>query len=267
MSAAKVGSREYKVMLNAARFTGAETDVLGTTREFWLTAARVLGPAVLFTSGDLSQIKARRLIRFYDTPDRHLNNNSYILRERLALAGKGREVTLKFRHPDRFIAHSRDMDAEGKGRTKFEEDIKPPFQQLYSYSTTTAVDPDRKLATLKDVMKLFPGLRRSLTGFSADAPLAPVDDFTAREVVVGGAALHLGKKYNVAAGCVLVVWYDHTKGGNPVVAEFSYKYGDNDEQYGAGTVQRAFDVFQLLQTGFDGWVDAASKTKTAFVYA
>jgi hypothetical protein len=266
MSAAKVGSREYKVMLNPARFAGAEDDLLGPAREFWRTAARVLGPAVLFTSGDLDRVKARRLIRFYDTPDRHLNRNAYILRDRLPVEGRGREVTLKFRHPDRFIARARDMSAGGKGKTKFEEDIKPPFQQLYSYSTTTPVDPEHKLAALKDAMKLFPGLRRSLTGFSADAPLAPVDDFTAREVVIGGAALHLGKKYNVAAGCVLVIWYDHARGGNPVAAEFSYKYGDNDEQYGAGTVRRAFDVFQLLQTGFDGWVDPASKTKTAFAY-
>jgi len=65
---------------------------------------------------------------------------------------------------------------------------------------------------------------------------------------------------------MLVIWYDHRKKGDPVVAEFSYKYGDAGEMHGGGTVRRASDVFQVLQNRFDGWVDRDSKTKTAFVY-
>lgn len=266
MAAAKVGSREYKIMLKASRFAGDEAAAMGAARAFWREAADIFGPAVLFTTGDLAEVKANRLISFHDTPKQHLNRRSYIFRERADVDGQTREVTLKFRHPDRFVAHDRDMRCDGKGKTKFEEDIKPPFQQLYSYSTTLPIAPDRKVDKLKDVLQLYPGLKSAITGFPADEPLERVDNFTAREVVIGGAGLQLGKKYNVWAGCVLVLWYDHANPGDPVVAEFSFKYGDKDEAYGGGTVRRAYDVFQLLQTAFDGWIDRDSKTKTAYVY-
>jgi hypothetical protein len=268
MQDVKVGSREYKIMLKASRFAGGDGAALNAAKQFWRDAAEVFGPAVLFTSGDLDHVKDQRLIRFFDTRSQQLNRNAYIFRERADASGKTREVTLKFRHPDRFIARSRDMSGNGKGKwkTKFEEDIKPPFQQLYSYSTTQQIAADYEIATLKDVLKLYPGLKRAVTGFAIDEPLALVDGFTARELVIAGARLQLGKKYNVWAGCVLVIWYDNEKKGNPVVAEFSYKYGDEGEQYGAGTVRRAYDVFQLLQSQFDGWIDRESKTKTAFVY-
>jgi hypothetical protein len=268
MSNGKVGSREYKVMLKASRFAGGSAAVLSAAQEFWREAAETFGPAVLHTRGDLEEIKNQRLIRFFDTSDQHLNRNAYILRERVVVDDQSREVTLKFRHPDRIIAQSRDMSADNKGKwkTKFEEDIKPPFQQLYSHSTTQPIPADQKLATIKNVLKLYPGLKRALTGFAVDEPLALVDNFTARELVIGGADLHLGKKYDVWAGCVLVIWYDHDRQGDPVVAEFSFKYGDDGEEYGNGTVRRAYDVFQLLQSELNGWLDRDSKTKTAFVY-
>ena len=267
MNEVKVGSREYKIMLKPSRFGGDLANVLRVAASFWREAVDILGPVVLNTSGDLNKVQADRLIRFFDTSSHHLNRNYYCFRERADPRGKTREVTLKFRHPDRFIARDRDMRSDGKGaKTKFEEDIKPPFQQLYSYSTTQPLEVDRKIETLKNVIRIFPGLKSGLTGFLADEPLTIVENFTAHEVVVGGAALKLSNKYDVSASCVLVIWHDEKKQGEPVVAEFSFKYGDNREDYGGGTVRRAFDVFQSLQTRFGGWMDPDSKTKTAFVY-
>src|SRR5262245_13952261 len=211
MQDVKVGSREYKIMLKASRFAGSDEAALKASMEFWRDASRSLAPAVLFTGGSLDQLKNERLIRFFDTSTQQLNNHDYIFRERANLNGQSREVTLKFRHPDRYIARARDMSGNGKGlwKTKFEEDIKPPFQQLYSYSTTQEIAPEREIARLKHVMKLFPGLKASLSGLAVDEPLALVENFTARELVVGGAKVQLGKKYNVWAGCVLVLWYDN----------------------------------------------------------
>ena len=268
MALVHVGSREYKIMLKAGRFAGDEAKLLRAAQQFWRDGVKAFGPAVLFTAGNLDQVKSQRLIRFYDTSSQHLNRNAYIFRERAALDGKTREVTLKFRHPDRYIAADRDMSAEnGKAKTKFEEDIKPAFQQLYSFSTTQLILPDRKIGRIKDVLKLYPGLRNSMTGFTDDEALAIVDGFTAREVVIGGAAMQLGKKHNVSSGCVLVIWYDQDgHAETPVVAEFSFKYGDNGETYGGGTVRRAYEMFQLLQTRLGEWTDKDSMTKTAFVY-
>jgi hypothetical protein len=42
--------------------------------------------------------------------------------------------------------------------------------------------------------------------------------------------VQLGKTPKVSAECVVIVWYDHTnpkKADTPVVAEFSFKYGDS----------------------------------------
>ena len=38
------------------------------------------------------------------------------------------------------------------------------------------------------------------------------------------------------------------------------------EDYGGGSVRRAYETFNVLQHGLPDWVDKASKTKTAFVY-
>lgn len=264
-----VGSREYKVMLQASRFKGDAAAVLQAARSFWRDGVAAFGPAVLAAEGDLAAVEAERLIRFYDTATRRLNRASYILRERVAPDGVDREVTLKFRHPDRYLAADRDMDARkgAKAKTKFEEDIKPPFENLYSFSTTQAVEPKLKLQELGDVVSLFPGLGDALKSFSPAEPIAVVDGFTAHEQVIGGARLQLGKTHKLAAKCALVVWRDHrVPGSDPVVAEFSFKYGDLGEAYGGGAVRRAYEAFQLLQTKLPEWFDPDSKTKTAFVY-
>ncbi|MBX7103687.1 MAG: hypothetical protein K1X57_06375 [Gemmataceae bacterium] len=269
MTKAKVCSREYKIMLKSSRFAGDETQLARSAGEFWAECSRKLGPVVLGLVGELKEVQARRTIRFFDTPGRELNNSLYIVRERAGLDGGGREITLKFRHPDRYVAADRGlrMTQASKAKCKFEEDIKPQFQQLYSFSSTMRVPAEQKLARVKHVGDLFPGFRTAFRGFREDDPLAVVGDFTARELVIGGGSLYLGKRYGVYASCVLVVWHDHRKdAGDPAVAEFSFKYGDKGEAYGGGTVRRAYDAFQSLQTTMPDWIDTDSKTKTAFVY-
>ena len=203
----KVNSREYKIMLNASRFTGNEDQALKSATHFWRDATKAFGATVLGADGELNRVENHRLIRFFDTKTTHLNSNSYIFRERADPKSKTREVTLKFRHADRYVSADRDMNTAGKAKakTKFEEDIKPAFQQLYSYSTTVPVALDHKLAAMKDIVKLFPGLKRGLNGGAEDEPLEVVQGLTARELVIGGASLYLGKRHNVHSSCVLIV--------------------------------------------------------------
>jgi hypothetical protein len=271
MADLKVVSREYKAMLKASRFTGDENQLLETAGRFWRAAGAAFASVVVDVGGNLSKVQARRLIRFYDTPKRELNANAYIFRERADLDGKLREVTLKFRHPDRYLAQDRDMRAAdgADARTKFEEDIKPPFQSLFSHSTTQRIAATGTIDALKDLSRFYPGIKQELERLEKDTPIGVVDKFTARELVVGGATLQLGKSRKVPAECALVIWYDntdHSKGEGPVVVEFSFKYGDGSEDYGGGPVRRAYETFDVLQHGLPDWVDKASKTKTAFVY-
>lgn len=138
MDQQSVVSREYKIMLRRLRFAGDEKKLLKAATAVRRDFSRTTSGIVLKTEGRLSQIRTRRLITFLDTPKRHLNTAGYILRQRRDIETGEREVTLKFRHADRYVAQGRNLCPAGgrDARTKFEEDIKGPFVSLYSYSTT-----------------------------------------------------------------------------------------------------------------------------------
>ena len=61
--------------------------------------------------------------------------------------------------------------------------------------------------------------------------LAVVRDFCARELVLVGAAVLLGKS-DIDAECAMVVWHDDDDPATPpVCVEFSFKYANEDEDY------------------------------------
>jgi hypothetical protein len=264
----KVVSREYKIMLRRKLFPGSEMALLGHAHALWRDVVAKVGPVALGAAGDLSRIKTRRLITFHDTPKHRLNDARYIFRERRAEIGTNREVTLKFRHPDRFLTQARKMQANAPvAKTKFEEDIKAPFVSLYSFSTTVAIDAAAAFTTLRDVSRLFPDLDERIDDADSDEPLRAVNNFTAREVVIDGASMQIGKTPTMAAEWALIVWYDtQGEGEKPVAVELSYRYGDKNEEYGGGVTRRASDVFDGLQSRLKQWVDPKPMTKTAFVF-
>lgn len=264
-----VTSREYKVMLQASLFDGDEATMRAQVEAFWASLVKELLEIDIPTEGRFAAVKARRLIRFFDTDQRWLNSQAYIVREREDVDTGEREVTLKFRHPDRYVASDRTMDpAEPEGsKTKFEEDVKPPFVSVYSFSTTQPLISGRVLQQVSDVAELFPGLPDDLKELPKDTPLVLVSDFVGQEIVLEGASLLLGKK-DVACECALVVWYDEgTQDTTPVVVEFSFKYGDESEDYRGSVARDAYAVLGLLQNSMTDWVDSNPVTKTAFVYS
>jgi hypothetical protein len=269
MERQRVVSREYKVMLRPTLFRGAEKSLIADAHTLWRDVSKQIGKVVVDVSGDLSRIKARRLITFFDTRRHRLDEAHYIFRERRETDAPRREVTLKFRHPDRFLAQARDMKARTSGdtKTKFEEDIKGPFVSLHSFSTTVAVADAAKFARLGDVMELFPDLADRISGADKDEPLRAVNNFTAREVVVDGALAQMGKTPKVDTEWALIVWYDE-RGSNekPIAVELSYRYGDKSEDYSGGVTRRASEVFDVIQSGLKRWVDPKPRTKTAVAF-
>ena len=264
-----VTSREYKVMLRASLFDGDEAAMRDAAGRFWSDVSRALADLDVPTSGAFESIKGMRLVRFFDTDAHFLHDDDYIVRERQDIATGEREVTLKFRHPDRYVASDRSMAAASTDgvRTKFEEDVKPPFVSVFSFSTTQPLESGAALTQMSDVAALFPGLAEALDDLPHDDPLVLVKDFVGREVVLEGAVLHLGSR-DIEAECALVVWYDEVEGDTtPVVVEFSFKYGDDEEQYRSSVAKDAYTVLGLLQNGLSAWVDPQPRTKTAFVYS
>lgn len=127
-----IGSREYKMMLRASKFNGAPDTLNEAATALWQDLASVILPNAVAVSGTGDIARRRRQVRFYDTADQWLRQNDYVVRERTDLDSEERQLTLKFRHPDRFYSQDRVMEPadEFTQDLKFEEDIKPHLHRF-----------------------------------------------------------------------------------------------------------------------------------------
>ncbi len=268
MKTRKVVSREYKLMLQAARFGNTDKQLLTAAGQFWEEFAGAIEPLVVSVEGTLDTIGKQRLIAFHDSDERHLWAAGYIYRVRRTLNGGRPEVTLKFRHADRYVAESRQMKSRRlRSETKFEEDIKAPFVSLYSFSTRGRVARNEVPATLDDVTAFFPDLAKRLGRIKKRQALSQVNGVTACETVVTGPIVTIGAKPLVEAECALIVWNKHgSTDGQPLAVEFSYRYGNPGGRYSGKIARRAFNIFEVLQRDLTDWVDTHSTTKTALVF-
>ncbi|HIE95002.1 MAG TPA: hypothetical protein EYQ83_19845 [Acidobacteria bacterium] len=190
-----LASREYKLMLRAARFAGSEAALIAQVAAFWGDFRDAVAGHGIATDGVLTRSKERP-VTFYDTAGRHLNNRDvlfrdYVFRARPRADGTA-NVTLKYRHPDRLVAGDRDLTATKKllkkRKIKFEKDIKPVqrrMRSLYSYSSSGRTRGTLSVDTVGDIVALFPDLGKQLD-VTLDESVAPVGGFTAREVVLEG---------------------------------------------------------------------------------
>lgn len=270
MAEPKITSREYKIMLRAGLFRASEKEIELPAAAFWHNFENAIQHVALTTDGRFD-VNRRRLIRFHDTPNRSLRANGYVFRERTDELSDEREVTLKFRHPDRYLSMSRRPKAASrrKAKTKLEEDIKTPFRSLYSHSTTQSIGRNKNLNNLNDPFKLFPCLPNELRNVDdRSTAIGVVGGLTARELVLTGTSFRIRHKPKVEAECALIVWYDlHGDRHCPEVVEFSFRYGDHDEDYGPKASQRAYEIFNKLQSSaLADWTDPAGVTKTAYAY-
>jgi len=270
MNREKVISREYKLVLKAEKFLGQEKDLLSKAQNFWKDCITTIDPSGTHTAGTFDKINGQWEIRFYDTSDLSLYHTNYIFRERRDLLSDEREVTLKFRHPDRYFSQDRDMLSRkiGSGELKFEEDIKAPFLQLYSFSSTQPVKNGLGFTKLKPVLKLYPGLKPQLNALGDNESLSVVNNLSVREMVITGSALILSEDPSVHAECALIVWYDANEPGkDPIIVEFSFRYRNKKEKYDRETTELAYSLFLSIQQGMKSWIDDKNPTKTGFVYA
>ena len=111
---------------------------------------------------------------------------------------------------------------------------------------------------------MFPSLSRRLDDSDGTRELSAIGGFTARELVITGSTLQIGRKPKIEAECALIVWYDDANVGDTQAVEFSYRYGNQKGQYAGGPARRAFAVFKALQS-LNAWIDPHPRTKTRFV--
>ncbi|RCJ37910.1 hypothetical protein A6770_14060 [Nostoc minutum NIES-26] len=255
-------------MLRKDLFGDNKQELLKASKEFWHTFSQAIAHISIDVNGELNEIADQRIIRFYDTDDYLLYRNSYILRERQDVNNDEKEVTLKFRHPDRYISQDRDMKVVDidRGETKFEEDIKTPFGVLYSFSSTQKLLTNEKLDEIQDAAQLYPDLVDKISTLKGEDKIRTIG-IDIREIVVKGARFQIRNNPQIYSKCALIVWYENNqKQEKPLAVEFSFKYGDENEEYTRKMAQRAYDVFQILQEKLIDWVDLNSDTKTAYIY-
>ena len=264
----KIGSREYKLLLDSSLFSGDAEQLLPCVSRFWDDFRSLLNPIDVHVAGVPEIIQSERIIKFHDTKENRLHQNAYLFREREDVSSGKREVTLKYRHPDRYLTQDRDMSLNDRndGQTKFEQDIKVPYLTLFSYSSKQLIAKSKILNKMNDPGRMFPGLATSLDHYQTKEELIVVSKFTAREMVLGGAHLLLGKEQNIQAECALIFWYDMADDRqSPTLVEFSYRYKNKKERYSGYASQQAYAVFLQLQN-LHTWVDSSILSKTEYVY-
>lgn len=264
-----VVSREFKLVLKKKKFSGDEERLKRKAQAFWKDLQQITKQVAETTEGELATINNMREIRFYDTKAFTLGNAGYVFRERKELPEGKHEATLKFRHADRYIAQDRNMQLPKKikAKIKFEADIKMPFITLYSFSATQPLAAKETLSTLNDAVRLYPSLRAELGKFSKLEKLQPVNKVAVQEVVITGTEINICKRPLVNAECALIVWYEKEAfKKDPVIVEFSFRYGNKQEQYDRKSAQKAYDLFLMIQEQLKPWIAKESTTKTAFLF-
>jgi len=256
-----ITSREYKLLLKTENFN----DRLRGAETFW----SVLESAVDELDGQCFRANEdfKRVTWFLDTPEDMLLKLGYILRIRDEKEEEKRfKITMKFRHPDRYIASSIILDCTEKTRSKFEEDILHPFTSKFSQSVTFRKKDMPRIAKVTDILDIFPKLH--LSGVHTGSPVVIRSDFKAYEISHRLGTIDFGDEQRIK--CCLNFWYktgDYT--GTPVVTEFSFDYDANSEEmllenYPQNIVQKCYKFYGILQKKTD-WFDSNSATKTALI--
>jgi hypothetical protein len=264
-----VTSREYKLMLNVDRFKDREqaSQVFLSLLGFLVKKER--GSVVEEENDEERNEEERRHTSYLDTPERALHQQGFALRLREEDDGEeGFQINLKYRASDRYISAAQDLSSPQEGKTKFEEDILPPFISKFSHSTSIETDTDPELDSMHKVTAIFPGLRE--LDINDNTPVETVNDFKVLEIVRKLCKLKFDEDPIIKVS--LSFWYlTEDEDEWPLVGEFSFDYDVVDnvadenklEIYPHRVVEGANRLFNALQKQ-EGWLSPSTTTKTAF---
>jgi hypothetical protein len=238
-----------------------------------------------FKSHD-SDLKLKNRRTYYlDSSDFRLNSKNFFLRIREDEKSTKYDVTLKCRHPDRYISSAYDLSHLKKYDTKFEEDIIAPHISKFSMSVNFEDDQEPKFDRIEKLRSIFPGLISDDLGHGK---LLKVNNFEAKEISVKlGKIVYDGKKGNKKddnkVALFLNLWYSPNDESTPVIVEFTYSYvaigpspplsnkGNKKntliEEFPLSLVRNTYQFYKSLQKTRIAIADLdASKTKTEFAY-
>ena len=288
--------REYKLMLDPQKFSG--TPSADAANQFWDDMLKPVIERRLDARNDGEprhkkkfKLQEERIVRFWDTENCDLDQHGYVLRERVDIGADGRaapsrrEITLKLRTPDLFLAAGTPLSAvDDDAESKLEEDIgvllvrakdsdgaertvvaqPPSMRSLFSRSVSQPLAVGVTLASLEDAAELYPSLDDlAIVDGGDDRDRSLVQGEAIREWVFEGAEVDLGE--NLDAELALTLWYPADGPGSspPAIAEISFKYGTIDGDVAPEVAQRALTLFLAMQAELD-WASPERATKTSF---
>ena len=256
-------------MLQAARFAGDEKQLLATAGQLWEDFSGAMVRSSPASRESLRRSTRQRLVAFLDSQAQHLWAAGYVFRVRRRLEGGRPEVTLKFRHPDRYVAES---PSDEEPAHTCGDQIRGRRQSPVHLAVRLLDQGPRRQEGRAAHARCRVGScsRISRSGSVRLTAVSPSCRSTAsrfEKLVLTGPILTIGAKPRVEAECALIVWYEHGHTASPPVAvEFSFRYGNPGGQYSGKAASRAFNVFEVLQRDLGDWVDPNPTTKTALVF-
>ena len=277
-------SREFKLILKPKIFQDLNEGIK--------KVQKIIGKEVEMLNGKFipdSDLKLKLRRTYYlDTPNFRLKYKNFFLRVREDKESNKYDITLKCRHPDRYISASYDLSSTTKKSTiKFEEDVIAPHVSKFSISVNFEENQEPEINNLEKLKTIFPGLHTQDLG---DGILEKVNKFEAKEISV-----KLGKiSYNNKDGeddddeikTFLNLWYSpNNNKGKPVIVEFTYDYdaikkkeegkeqnkGKKEkkiliEEFPFSLVRNTYQFYNSLQDRKKIVDLKSSRTKTEFAY-
>jgi uncharacterized protein YjbK len=274
-------SREFKLILKPNLFKEFNSGVKKVQEVIDREVKKLNGK---FKSRDSDLELKHRITYYLDTSDFRLNSKNFFLRIREDKKSRKYDVTLKCRHPDRYISSAYDLSDLKIYDTKFEEDIIAPHISKFSVSVNFEQDRKPKFGSIEELRSMFPGLISYDLGHGK---LLKVNNFEAEEISVKlGKIVYDGKKSNNKddnkVTLFLNLWYSPKNESVPAIVEFTYSYKDvrhspsmsnksnkDDkfiEEFPLSIVRNTYEFYRSIQKTKVADLDA-SKTKTEFAYA
>ncbi|MGH7457426.1 MAG: hypothetical protein ACRENG_39115, partial [bacterium] len=174
-----VTSREYKLMLNVDRFMDRDQG----SRVFLGLIDFLIKKAGGTIIDEQNNEEEKRQTSYLDTPELALRQHGFALRLREEAKADEFQINLKYRASDRYISAAQDLSSPQAeaDKTKFEEDILPPFVSKFSHSTSVKTNAKPDLSSMQKVTAFFPGLKKLNIG--GNTAVKTIQDFKAVEVV------------------------------------------------------------------------------------
>lgn len=269
-------SREYKIILNSNRFPNLFLENGITPSDPKYMFAKLIQDNIQYIGGTVvweNEIFHRET-SYLDTNQWDLKSIDHIVRLRFEPDKNIFKLTFKYRSNDIFKSSFVNVSTKYKNsEEKFEEDI---TSNLNKFSSSCSIELKEKpvIKTLKDIIKFFPGIEKSVDenlGIPLTTPVNIVNGFVGKEICVHlfTASFSKNENFPVVKFC-LSFWND--KSDIPVASEFSFDF-DFPEKTNNEVREFVRDVLipncdKMFKHALNlkDWVNLNATTKTALAY-